>query len=165
MRWFFAAIVCAALLSGQAAQRRAPSFSLPDSKFAQHDLLDYRGHWLIIDFMKTNCPHCNALSGTLEDVKTRLGAKVSILSIVVPPDNLQTVAKYIADTKSTVPVVFDSGQVAASYFGITPANQKPFDTPHWFLVDPNGTIVQEWNQSAADGKDWVKQLEQWIAKK
>src|SRR5581483_4544755 len=158
MRFFLAAISCAALLSAQSALRRAPSFSLPDSKFAQHDILDYRGHWLILDFMKTNCPHCNALAGTLEEVKARLGTKIGILEIVVPPDTLDTVAKYIAETKTTSPVVFDSGQVAAAYFNITPVNRKPFDTPHWFLVNPAGMIVQEWNQGAADSKDWVKQL-------
>jgi peroxiredoxin len=167
MRWIPAAIVCAAfLVSGQSLSgRRAPSFSLPDSKFIQHDLLDSRGHWLIVDFMKTNCPHCNALAATLEAEKARLGAKLGILEIVVPPDNLATVAKYIADTKTTSPVLFDSGQVAASYFKITPANQKPFDTPHWFLIDPAGNIVHDWNQASADTKDWVKQLDEFMAKK
>jgi peroxiredoxin len=165
MRWFFAGLVCAALiLNGQSLiGRRAPSFSLPDSKFAQHDILDYRGRWLIVDFMKTNCPHCNALAATLEEAKKRPGSKIAVLEVVVPPDNLNTVAKYIAETKTSSPVVFDSGQVAAAYFNITPVNQKPFDTPHWFLIDPAGMIVREWNQNAADAKDWVKELDQVIA--
>ena len=165
MRFFLAAIVCAALLvSGQPLTgRRAPSFSLPDSKFAQHDILDYRGRWLIVDFMKTDCPHCRALATTLEELKSR--PKLGILEVVVPPDNLTTVAKYISETKTTSPVVFDSGQVAASYFNITPINQKPFDTPHWFLIDPSGMIVHDWNQGAADAKDWVKELDQLIAAK
>src|SRR5579872_56684 len=166
MRWIFAALMCAAMLPAQPLSgRRAPSFSLPDSRFDQHDLLYYRGRWLIVDFMKTNCPHCTTLAGTLEDVKARLSAKVGILEVVVPPDNLSTVAKFIAETKTTSPVVFDSGQVAASYFKITPVNQKPFDTPHWFLVDPSGMIVHDWNQSAADTADWVKELDQLIAAK
>lgn len=167
MRWFPALIVCAAALASgqQLTHRRAPSFSLPDSKFTQHDILDYRGRWLIVDFMKTNCPHCTALTATLEEVKTRLGSKLGILEIVVPPDSLATVAKFIAETKTTAPVVFDSGQVAAAYFNITPANQKPFDTPHWFLIDPGGMIVHEWNQASADSKDWVKELDQFVAKK
>ena len=145
--------------------RRAPSFSLPDSKFTQHDILDYRGRWLIVDFMKTDCPHCRALATTLEEVKSRLATKVAILEIVVPPDTLSTVSKYIAETKTTSPVVFDSGQVAAAYFNITPVNQKPFDTPHWFLIDPSGTIVRDWNQAYADSNDWAKELDQLVAGK
>ena len=60
MRMLLAAVGCAALsVSAQdLAGRRAPSFSLPDSKLVQHDILDYRGKWLIVDFMKTDCPHC-----------------------------------------------------------------------------------------------------------
>ena len=38
------------------SNRRAPSFSLPDSAMRQHDILDYRGSWLLLDFMKTDCP-------------------------------------------------------------------------------------------------------------
>ena len=165
MRCLLAALLSAAIfLNAQSLTgRRAPSFSLPDSQFAQHDILDYRGKWLIVDFMKTNCPHCTTLAATLEEQKARLGAKLAILEIVVPPDNVTTVANYIAETKTTSPVVFDSGQVAAAYFNITPANQKPFDTPHWFLIDPSGMIVRDWNQNAADAKDWVKELDQVMA--
>ena len=166
MRWLPAALLCAALLTAQPTSgRRAPSFSLPDSKFTQHDILDYRGRWLIVDFMKTDCPHCRALALTLEELKTRHSTKLGILEIVVPPDNLNTVAKYIAETKTTSPVVFDSGQVAAAYFDITPVNRKSFDTPHWFLINPNGTIVRDWNQNLADTPEWTKELDQLVAAK
>ena len=50
-------------------------------------MLDYRGKVLIIDVMKTDCPHCQSVSKLLERVKARYGDKVNILSIVNPPDN------------------------------------------------------------------------------
>ncbi len=168
MRTFLcAALACAALtLAAQGLSgRRAPSFSLPDSNFNQHDVLDYRGHWLIVEFMKTDCPHCRALAGTLEEVKKRYGQQVSVLSVVVPPDTMATVAKYLAETKTTSPVLFDSGQVAASYFKITPTNHAQFDVPHWFAIDPDGTIVRDWSQGSADTKDWVKEFDPLVAKK
>ena len=87
---FCAALLCAAFsLTGQPlaslslSGRRAPSFSLPDAKLAQHDILDYRGHWLLLDFMKTDCPHCKELSKKLEGVKGRYGGKVAVLSILI----------------------------------------------------------------------------------
>jgi len=58
-------IVFAAALTLSAqglTNRRAPSFSLPDSAMQQHDLLDFRGSWLFLDFMKTDCPACKQLS-------------------------------------------------------------------------------------------------------
>ncbi|HML17369.1 MAG TPA: TlpA disulfide reductase family protein [Bryobacteraceae bacterium] len=171
MRLFFtAALACAALslsAQGLSAQtlsgRRAPSFSLPDSSFTQHDILDYRGRWLIIDFMKTDCPHCKALTKTLETVKAKYGEKIAILSVVVPPDNMATVARYIADNHVTAPIVFDGSQVAASYFKITPTNGGHFDTPHWFAIDPSGMIAHDWGQPSADSAEWTKQLDTLIA--
>lgn len=158
----------ALLVVGQGlSSRRAPSFSIPDSSFLQHDLLDYRGGWLIIEFMKTDCPHCRAVAATLEELKHRpeVDKRPAVLSIVVPPDNLTTVAKYLAETKTTSPVLFDSGQVAASYFNITPRNNAHFDVPHWFAIDPQGMIVRDWGQASADSKDWVKEFDQLAAKK
>jgi peroxiredoxin len=167
MRGFATTLICAALtLTGQGLSgRRAPSFSLPDSTFKQYDILDYRGRWLLVDFMKTDCPHCKALSKTLEEVKTRYGAKVAILSVVVPPDNMDRVARYKAENKVTAPILFDSSQVAAAYFKITPANNGSFDTPHLFAIDPAGTIARDWGQASADSKDWVKDFDQLVAAK
>jgi len=34
--------------------RRAPSFALPDSNMKSYDILDYRGRWLLLDYMKTD---------------------------------------------------------------------------------------------------------------
>jgi peroxiredoxin len=154
----FAATLGAQALSG----RRAPSFSLPDSSLKQHDILDYRGRWLFIDFMRTNCPHCVTLSRQLEEFKGRHGGQPAILSIVLPPDNMNTVGKYIADNKITSPILFDCSNVGQSYFNATPAHPS-FDTPHLFAVDPKGTIVKDWSQAAAEAKSFLDELEQVIA--
>jgi peroxiredoxin len=153
--WAAAAPVLAqAGLSG----RRAPSFSLPDSKLNQHDILDYRGKWLLIEFMQTTCPHCRTLGIMLEDLKTKLPGKVAVLAIVEPPDNTNTVGKYIADNHFSAPILFDSYLVATAYFKATPANPS-FDTPHLFAVDPNGQIVRDWGQAAADQPAVAKEIE------
>jgi len=145
--------------------RRAPSFSLPDSSLNEHDLLDYRGRWLLLDFMKTDCPHCKALSQNLEGVKKRYPGKVDVLSIVIaPPENQATVGKYMSENKLTNPIVFDQGQVAVTYFKATP--QRPgFDTPHLFVIDPNGNIVRDWPQSETailEGPGLAKELDQLV---
>lgn len=147
-----------ALAQAGLSGRRAPSFSLPDSKLAQHDILDYRGKWLFIEFMQTTCPHCRNLSLTLEGLKTKLAGKMDVLAIVEPPDNTNTVGKYLADNKVSTPIVFDAYLVATAYFKATPANPS-FDTPHLFAVDPNGQIARDWNQSSADDPAISKEIE------
>jgi peroxiredoxin len=148
-----AALLCAAVCvfaSGELSNRRAPGFALPDHEYARlYDLQDYRGQVLLIDIMRTNCPHCMLFSTTLEKVKERYGDKVGILSVVLPPDNQTTVAKYIETNKVTVPVVFDMGQMTISYFNATPA-QAHIEVPHLFIIDKEGTIRNDFAYTEKD---------------
>lgn len=122
--------------------RRAPGFSLPDTRQKQHDLADYRGRWVLLDFMRTDCPHCKELSPLLEAAAKRYGEKVAVLSIVVPPDTTQTVAAFIAENKITTPILFDCGQVTYSYLLPSPANPS-VEFPHLFVIDPKGFIARD----------------------
>ncbi len=146
---FIAVLLAASTLFGanELSNRRAPGFSLPDSHFKQYDLQDFRGKWVLIDFMITHCPHCIALSKTLEKVKRAYPGRVQILSVVVtPPETQATVKQYIEENHVTVPILYDQGQVAASYFKATP--EKPtFDTPHLFVINPAGRIVRDYGHS------------------
>ena len=129
----------------------------------QHDILDYRGSWLLLDFMNTDCPVCKQLSMKLETVKKKYGAKVAVLAIVItPPENQTTVGKYVAETKITTPIVFDSSQVAISYFKATPQNPA-FDKPHLFAISPTGMIVKDWGQAGRESPAFLGELDQLIA--
>ena len=157
-------LAAAVSLSAQGlSNRRAPSFSLPDSTLRQHDILDYRGTWLLIDFTETNPAKCKELSVKLEAVKKKYGVKVNVLSIVLaPPETQASVAKLVAETKMTTPVLFDSSQVAIAYFKATPQNPA-FDSPHLFAINPNGMIVKDWTQPATMSPAFLAELDQLIA--
>ena len=128
------------LAAGEQAGRRAPGFALPDPEYKRfYDLQDYKGKVLLIDIMTTSCPHCQLLSTTLEKVKERYGDKVAVLSVVLPPDNQETISKYIATNKITVPIVCDMGQMTISYLNAKPG-QGHVDVPHLFIIDREGII-------------------------
>ncbi len=125
---------------GDFSGRRAPSFALPDINIVHYDVLDYRGKVLLLDFMAATCTHCRDTAPVLEQVKQKYGNRVAILSIVTyPPDNDQSVASYMRETKSTIPVLFDCGQVTRAYLKITPKSSQR-DLPHLFLIDQSGMI-------------------------
>ena len=150
MRAFILILSCAAVLSGQSLSgRRAPSFSLPDGNQVQHDILDSRGKWLLLSFIKTsNCPSCPALSSAVEQIKKQGGAKMDALFIMIsPPENANTAARYIVDNKLTSPILFDQSQVAIAYYKATPA-RPGIDTPHLFVINPAGLIVKDWGEGA-----------------
>ena len=142
MRILVLASLCVAGLFAADAPRRAPGFSLPDSRMKLFDLYDYRGKPVILEFMQTTCPHCGAFTSILSKVQEKYGNKVAILSVANPPDNQASVGQFIANHKITWPILFDMGQVAYSYV------LKPsFDLPQLFLIDPRGMIYSSFGYS------------------
>lgn len=136
--------------AGQFSNRRAPGFSLADSKFHQHDPQDYRGKVLLVDIMLTTCPECNQLADTLVQLKKKYGDKIELISVVTLPDNFAAADQFAARHGLTWPIVFDSGQMIASYMEITPSNPQ-VHFPHLFVIDGQGMIRNDYE--AADDKE------------
>lgn len=154
--------------SGELSHRRAPGFSIFDAVMQQHDLYDYHGKYVVIEFMQTHCPHCLRFADIIERLMIKDRGKVEALSITVPPDTLDTVRSYIKQQNVTIPVLFDCGQVAASYLRQGPASPH-ITLPHVFLVDPNGMIVNDWgyvpgNESIFESDGLSKELDRLLKK-
>jgi thiol-disulfide isomerase/thioredoxin len=170
MRFCFVLCVAALLVAaGGLSNRRAPGFSLQDSKGKQHDLYDYRGKIVLIEIMQTSCPHCRAFSKILDQVKAKYGDRVVSLSVVNPPDSPENVARYLAEVKPSTPILFDSGQMAISYFKLTPENPA-INLPHLFIIDANGWIVNDYTYGDAtkgifEGKALFPELDRLLAAK
>lgn len=138
MRTILATLLCATAVfaADGNAPRRAPGWALPDSKMQVHDLMDYRGKVVILEFMQTTCPHCAAFATILNEAQQKYGDKVAIVAIAnSATDNQNTVAQYIAGHQVRYSVLFDAGQMAYSYF-----QSQKFDNPHVYLIDAYGMI-------------------------
>jgi thiol-disulfide isomerase/thioredoxin len=148
---FLALLVAGSLLgSGELSNRRAPGFALPDPEYLHfYDLQDYRGKVVLIDIMSTTCPHCLLLSTTLEKAKEKYGDQIQILSVVLPPDNQGTIAKFRAVNKITVPIICDMGQMTISYLNARPGMSK-IDAPHLFIIDKAGIIRNDFSYNDQD---------------
>jgi peroxiredoxin len=134
--------------AGELSGRRAPGFALPDLNLNYHDIQDHRGKVVILDIMRTSCPHCLTVSKNLEKIKAKYGNKVAIFSIVNPPDNQPAVSKFLVDNKLTTPILFDCGQVSAVYLKVTPKNPS-ITIPHVFVIDQQGMIRNDFAYSDA----------------
>lgn len=150
MRPFVLALIASLTLfaDGEYSNRRAPGFSLADSKFIQHDPQDYRGKVLIVEFMQTTCEICQRLTESLVEVKQKYGDKVGVLSITTLPDNYTKGDKFAQEHHVTWPILFDSGQVMMSYLKMTPANPT-VHFPHLFIIDGSGMIRDDYEGAVA----------------
>jgi peroxiredoxin len=165
MRYFLALILSVTGLLAADAPRRAPGFALPDVRMQVHDLYDYRGKPVILEFMQTTCPHCAAFVPTLQKIEAKYGERLQILAVVVPPDNLNTVAQFVEGHKITFPVLFDMGQAAYSY-----VRQQHVAFPQIFLIDSKGMIYAHYEYSVLDrdifeGNGLINEIDKLMAKK
>jgi cytochrome c biogenesis protein CcmG/thiol:disulfide interchange protein DsbE len=135
MRKLLTILLCAVACVAIAADRRAPGFSLVDTKGVEHDLADYRGKPVLLSFMKTTCPHCAAFSEKLQEAQDKYGSRIAILAIVTPPDDPGKVQAFMAGHHISFPILFDSGQMTYSYV----LNQS-LNLPQLFMIDATGTI-------------------------
>jgi peroxiredoxin len=134
MRKLLTLLLCAAACM-TAADRRAPGFSLVDSKAVEHDLADYRGKPVLLAFIQTTCPHCATFAQKLQQAQEKYGSKVAILGVVTPPDDRGKVLDFAAGHHLTFTILFDSGQMSYSYV-LTPN----VSFPKLFTIDGNGMI-------------------------
>jgi peroxiredoxin len=139
MKQIVATLLCGAALFAAGPLRRAPGFCLMDTSQQWHDLADYRGKIVLVEFMQTTCPHCASFSTVLNDLKLKYGDKLAILAISNPPDTPQTMVQFAKGHKLTYPLLFDQGQAAYSY-----ARSPSFDLPAVYLIDANGMIRNSW---------------------
>jgi peroxiredoxin len=136
-------LCAAALFAGENTGRRAPGFALPDSKMNLHDLADYRGKIVLIEFTQTDCPHCAAFAPVLNQIQQKYAGKVVILGVVNGPhDGAEKVAAYVSGHQIAYPILFDSGQMEFSY-----VRKGSVDNPCVFLIDGNGIIRNDWSYS------------------
>lgn len=141
---------------------------MPDASLKQYDLADFRGKILLIEFMKTDCPHCARFAPILEELAAKYRGQVEVLSVVNWGDDTATVKKYIEQKRISVPVLFDCGQMAASYFKATPQNPN-FNVPHLFIIDGEGMIRNDYEYSPLttgifEGRDLFTELDHMLAR-
>ena len=139
MKTIVATLLCGAVLFAAGPLRRAPGFCLMDTSGQWQDLADYRGKIVLVEFMKTECPHCASFSTVLNGLKVKYGDKLAILAIANPPDNPQTMLQFVKGHNLTYPLLLDQGQAAYSYVR-TPS----LELPTLYLIDANGMIRNSW---------------------
>jgi len=146
MRTIPITLICSLALMAGNANRRAPGFCLPDLRGQFHDLADYRGKVLVLEFLKTDCPHCATFADdVLAQIQPKYGDKVAVLAVSnIKTDTSQNIINYVGGHKLTYPVALDEGQMMFSYT----RNPGSITLPQVYVIDAEGTIRAEYEYSA-----------------
>ena len=148
-----ATIAAASLLPGKEARAQgasptigapAPEFTLPDTYGDEHSLVDYRGEWVVLEWLNYGCPyvkkHYN--SQNMQDLQAKYGDRgVKWLAIVssapgkqgyYEPEEMNEMSE--KKGQRALAVLLDpKGTVGRMYNAQT--------TPQMVIIDPEGTLL------------------------
>jgi thiol-disulfide isomerase/thioredoxin len=149
------AIICLALsqvagsreLSPYTAQPGTAAFDLPDVKGQQHNLQDYRGQVVLVNFWASWCPPCIQEMPVLEKLQQKLNEQPFEILAVNVGERKYRVWKFVKLINFGLPVLLDERKDTFNAWGASVL-------PTSFLLDKQGRIryrVQgdtEWDSKA-----------------
>ena len=131
---------------GAGVDSRAPGFPLPDAQGASHALADYRGKYVILEWVNFGCPFVGKHygSGSMQELQRTMTARGTVwLSICSSaPGNQgyyegeELKEKLKEENASPTAYLVDADGTVGKLYGAK-------TTPHMFIVDPQGVLIYE----------------------
>jgi peroxiredoxin len=140
------ALSAGAALAGVEVGRSAPDFSLPDTNGQTHQLSQYKGKWVVLEWYQPDCPFVRKHygSGNMQALQKEYTAKgVVWLSIDssapgeqgnYPADKLNEIASSQGAARTAL-LLDPEGKVGHEYGAKT--------TPDMYIINPEGKLVYE----------------------
>jgi alkyl hydroperoxide reductase subunit AhpC len=134
----------AAQLGGPQIGEPAPGFALHDTHGQLHSLDQYRGQWVVLEWLNYGCPYVvkHYRTGNIPDQQARWAERgVKWLAIVssapgkqghYEPDEMNARSARFG-SRATAVLMDPDGTVGRAYEAKT--------TPHMFVIDPDGRLV------------------------
>jgi peroxiredoxin len=130
-------ILPVALFAGQ-IPRRAPKFSMALTDGSKVSLSQYHGKVVLMAYILTTCPHCQAATAVFKQLQTDLGPKgLQILECAVEDDS----QKHIADFQTRFTPNFPLGwSERPDVAPVLQPDEKLHIMPQSVLIDRKGVI-------------------------
>ena len=124
---------------------QAPDFALVDMQGKKHQLSDYRGQGVFLNFWGTWCPPCKKEMPYINNQYHQYKDKgVQVLTVDIQESEL-AVNQFAERLKLDFPIMIDTDKEVMSTYGIDPL-------PATFLIDKNGEVVEYYTGALTEEK-------------
>lgn len=121
----------------------APNFNLPDMDGLKHQLSDYKGQPVIINFWATWCPPCRAEMPSMERAWNKIKNQgIAMLAINVGEDE-DTIFTFLGDYPANFTILLDQSGIVSEQWPVR-------GLPTTFIISPDGQLVYQ----AIGGREW-----------
>ncbi len=111
-------------------------FTLVDMKGETHQLDNYKGKWVIVNYWATWCPPClEEIPDLVNLYDSRKGIDLMVIGVVFDYETLQDVETYVDDMLMSYPIVLGNEQVVKQ---IGSAEVLPTS----YIYNPQGKLVK-----------------------
>ncbi len=136
-----AVLMCAAVLVAADQPRVSPPFAIQMVGAPAVQLQQYRGKIVLLAFIHTTCPHCQALTNVLNPIARDYTRKnVQFVECAFNDFAQMLVPKFIQQFQPLFPVGYSTSEAVKNYLGIAIMDQRPFYVPHLVFLDSRGMI-------------------------
>ncbi|MEH7075648.1 thiol-disulfide oxidoreductase ResA [Neobacillus drentensis] len=123
----------------------APDFALIDMQGNKHQLSDYRGQGVFLNFWGTWCPPCKKEMPYINNQYHQYKEKgVQVLTVDIQESEL-AVNQFADRLKLDFPIMIDTDKEVMNTYGIDPL-------PATFLIDKNGKVVNYYTGELTEDK-------------
>jgi peroxiredoxin len=127
--------------------RKAPELTIVEPSGKQTLLSSYKGKVVVIEFLYTTCPHCQAASQVITKLQRELGPRGFQAVGVAFNDNAQMlVPQFVQQFNVGYPVGFANSDTVMGYLGLSIMDR--YSVPQEVVIDRKGMIRA---QSGIDG--------------
>jgi peroxiredoxin len=119
--------------------RPAREFTFVEPSGKQTLVSTMKGKVVVIQFLYTTCPHCQALSRELTKMTADFAGKpVQFIGVAFDEANAMKAANYVKQFGVGFPVSYASRETVMSYLGLSVMDR--FVVPQMMIIDKKGTI-------------------------
>ena len=123
----------AANLKPYDADAPTPPLKLKDLQGKEHDLKDYRGQVVLLQFWATYCPPCRKEMPSMNKLMKKMGDVPFKILAVDMGESHEEVTRFVNEVNPEFTILMDqSGQSIAAW--------QVFAAPSNFIIDPQGKI-------------------------
>jgi peroxiredoxin len=140
-----ASLISFSLLAQPPMPRKAPELTIVEPSGKQTLLSSYKGKVVLLAFIFTTCPHCQAETGVMNKLQAELGPKGFQPVAVAFNDNAgMLVSGFVQNFHPTFPVGYAARMTVTDYLQLDDKDPtKPWNVPQMVLIDRKGMIVAQ----------------------
>ncbi len=132
------------------SQHLTHNFVLKDIAGKKHQLSDYKGKWVIVNYWATWCPAClEEVPDLVNLYDSRKNKDVMVIGVALDYKDAKEVAAYVDDMLMSYPIILGDESVTSQ---IGPADVLPTS----FIYNPQGKLVK--TKRGKVTKDYLEKL-------